>query len=77
MKTVKIQSDNRNIQIECPHCDNWEQLGIDDPCKRLNGIPIIEWNPTREGQSDYSINECLECESKFEVEWDYDNPFTE
>jgi len=27
MKTIKVQSDEHNIHIDCPECDMWEQLG--------------------------------------------------
>ena len=39
MKRVTIESDNRDIQLECPNCDMWEQLGVDDPRKMLNALP--------------------------------------
>ena len=76
MENVKIQSDEENIHIECPHCDMWEQTGIDDPRKRLNVLPIVEWKPDVEGKNELSIHQCTKCKSNFEVEWDYKNPMT-
>jgi uncharacterized C2H2 Zn-finger protein len=74
MKRIKIQSDDQDVCVECPHCGQWEQLGIDDPRKRLNTVPILEWYPDIEGQNEVSLHKCVVCDSKFETEWDYDNP---
>ena len=74
MKRVTIESDNRDIQVECPNCDMWEQLGVDDPRKMLNALPIIDWLTMPAESNEVSVNECSECETKFEVEWDYNNP---
>ena len=74
MKKIKIQSDEINIHLDCAHCNNWEQLGIDDPRKRLNVIPIIEWKEVEVNQNEVSIHRCTQCNKKFEVEWDYSNP---
>ena len=63
-----------NIHIDCPFCDNWEQLGIDDPRGILSSIPIIPkigWKPDIEGENEVSIHKCTQCENEFEVEWDY------
>ena len=75
MIRIKVESDDRNIHIDCPNCANWEQLGVDDPRKRLNGMPIIEWLPDGE-HFEVSIHKCNLCHTEFEVEWDYDNPIT-
>jgi hypothetical protein len=74
MKKAVIESNNRDIHLECPNCEMWEQLGVDDPRKRLNALPIIEWVTTSAEDNEVSINECVGCRNKFEVEWDYDNP---
>jgi uncharacterized C2H2 Zn-finger protein len=76
MKTTKIESDGRDIHLDCPHCDMWEQLGIDDPRKRLSALPIIEWKENVKGENEKSIHKCTQCENSFETEWDYDNPMT-
>ena len=75
MKRVTIESDNRDIQLECPNCDMWEQLGVDDPRKMLNALPIIDWLTTPAETLEVSVNECTGCKTKFEVEWDYTNPW--
>ena len=74
MKRAVIESDCRDIHLECPNCEMWEQLSVDEPRNRLNALPIIEWVPTSAEDNEVSINECVGCRNKFEVEWDYDNP---
>ena len=73
MLKTKIKSDSRNIHLDCPCCDNWEQLGVDDPRKMLNAIPIIEWYPDVIDRNEISIHKCTQCKTGFEVEWDYKN----
>ena len=73
MKRVTIESDNRDIQLECPNCDMWEALGVDDPRKMLNALPIIDWLTMPAESNEVSVHECSDCETKFEVEWDYNN----
>jgi len=77
MIKTKIQSDNENIHLDCPHCDMWEQLGVDDPRKRLNVIPIISWFADIEDRNEISVHKCTQCKSEFEVEWNYENPIKE
>jgi hypothetical protein len=74
MKKATIESNNKDIYLECPNCDMWEELGVDDPRKRFNALPIIEWLTMPSEENEVSINECIDCKTKFEVEWDYDNP---
>ncbi len=66
MKKVKIKSNNKDVSIECPSCDNWEEISIDQSRKDFQSIPIIDWKP-----KEISINKCCECKTEFEVEWDY------
>lgn len=73
---VKVESDDSNIHIDCPHCDMWEQLGVDDPRHRLNALPITKWHPDEDNENEVSEHECTQCKKTFEVEWDYDNPIT-
>lgn len=73
MNRVKIAADRVSVLLDCPFCDNWESLGIDDPRKRLNSLPIIEWLPDKKGQNEISTHECTLCSGRFEVEWDYNN----
>jgi len=73
MLKTKIKSDVWNIHLDCPCCDNWEQLGVDDPRKMLNAIPIIEWYPDVIDRNEISIHKCTQCKTEFEVEWDYKN----
>ena len=75
MKRVKIEVYAQDILVECPNCDMWEALGVDDPRKMLNALPIIDWLTTcLINDLEVSVNECTGCKTKFEVEWDYNNP---
>jgi len=76
MKRTKVQSNDKDIHIDCPHCDNWEQLGVDEARHHLNTMPILKWYPDKKGQNEVSLHECTQCKKKFEVEWDYNNPIT-
>lgn len=77
IQRVKLESDEDNIHIDCPNCDNWEQLGVDDPRKRLNALPITQWLTDDEVTgNEVSAHECIICKTVFEVEWDYENPIT-
>ena len=74
MVRIKVQSNDWDIHLECPHCDNWEQLGVDEQRHHLHTLPILEWYPDEKDKNEVSLHECLQCKNKFEVEWDYDNP---
>ena len=83
MKEVKVESDDKNVQITCPHCGNWEQIGVDEPRHRFESMPITDWIHDHDKlkvfgaytSCEVSVNQCSECDNKFEVEWDYDNKF--
>ena len=72
MKIVKIEVTNKDITIHCPHCDNWEAIGIDDARKRLDSFPILSWLPDEENINEKSNHKCDEGENEFQVEWDYE-----
>tara|TARA_R100000935_G_scaffold35662_1_gene56417 strand:- start:836 stop:1087 length:252 start_codon:yes stop_codon:yes gene_type:complete len=75
LETVKIKICTDSLDqyhIDCPNCDMWESLGIDDPRHMLNALPLIEWVEEGEG-AEVSIHECSECEARFNVQWDYTN----
>ena len=72
METTKIEANDKDIHIDCPCCDMWEQLGIDDPRHMLNVLPIIEWKEDEE--KELSVHKCTQCSNEFQVEWDYNNP---
>ena len=71
MKRIKVATGENDIYVECPHCDNWESMGIDDPRENLDALPIIGWY--EEEEFDISMHECTSCQELFEVEWDYNN----
>jgi len=76
MIKTKIEANDRDIHIDCPCCDMWEQLGIDDSRHMLNMLPIIKWKEDVPDRNELSIHKCNQCSNEFEVEWDYDNPMT-
>ena len=71
MQRVKIETNNENIHVVCPTCTMWETLGVDDPRKNLNALPILAWLPDEVDTNELSINKCTDCETTFEVEWEY------
>lgn len=71
MKTVKNKIHETTTSVGCPHCDNWEELGIDDSRKNLNSLPVIKWLPDNEATNEKSIHKCTECNNEFQVEWEY------
>ena len=71
MQRVKIKLDNKDIYVECPNCTMWEMLGVDDPRKSLNALPILAWLHDEADTNERSIHKCTDCETTFEVEWEY------
>ena len=71
MQRVKIETNNKNIHVVCPSCTMWETLGVDDPRKNLNALPILAWLPDEVDTNELSIHKCTDCETTFEVEWEY------
>lgn len=70
MKQTKIITDDEYVFIECPHCDNACQHGIDDARKRFQSFDVLDWE---EGKNEVSIMRCQVCNEKFRLEWDYNN----
>jgi hypothetical protein len=69
----KINED-LNIHVECPVCDNWEQQPIDQQRHHLQCFEIIEHRGIKEvGDIELSDIKCLDCNSDFVIEWDYNN----
>lgn len=77
MIKIKIQSNSESIRLNCPFCHAWEELGIDDPRKRLHSLPILRWEPDKEDENEVSHHQCIQCNSRFRAEWDYQNTITE
>jgi len=73
MELIKIISDKERLCIDCPECDNWEQLTIDEPRHKLQIFSIEEWYPDIEGKNEISRMKCSLCENEFNLEWDYSN----
>ena len=78
LETVKIKICTDSLDqyhIDCPNCDMWESLGIDDSRSMLNAIPIISGGNeiSFDTPNEISVNKCSECYYEFEVEWDYEN----
>ena len=73
---TKIKSNDKDIHLDCPYCDNWEELSVNDPRHMLNNIPILAWKGDVDGENEISMHQCTQCDKTFEVEWDYDNKIT-
>lgn len=67
MKQVIISTTEDSVHVDCPHCDYWEELGIDDARHNLSTLPILRWFDER-----VSINLCTNCREIFKVLWDYE-----
>lgn len=83
MKEVKkkfhpyiLQSNDKDILIQCTNCDNWESQGVDDPRHHLNSLPITRWLPNSKQHGNYetSLHKCNCCDHRFRVIWNYENP---
>lgn len=75
MKTIKVGTSEDSVTVVCPHCDNWEETGIDDPRKSLTYIPILQFLKDKNG-FELSKHNCTDCNNDFIVEWDYENKIT-
>jgi hypothetical protein len=73
MKQTVIKTSAENVHIDCPNCDNWEQIGIDEPRHRLQSITLVEWMPSTSRKVEVSINHCTVCNKQFSLLWDYKN----
>ena len=69
MKKTKIETDEKNVFLNCPNCDNWEQKGIDDSRKNFDSLALIKWVESE--KNEISVHKCENCFSEFSVEWDY------
>ena len=65
------------VGFGCPECDMTEWWGADEPRHRFNILELQEWLETDVDENEKSINKCCVCNTTFEVEWDYDNLYTE
>lgn len=68
----KIDTDTENVMIDCPYCDNWESMGIDDPRKNFNEFEF-DWIGNSDRRNELSLTTCTSCNNEFLLEWDYDN----
>ena len=74
MEQTKITNYNDDsIGIQCPHCDNWCEHGIDEARKRFASFDVLEWKDDVEGENEHSVMKCLSCKGEFDLEWDYEN----
>ena len=72
MKTEVTKIINDKVCIDCPNCDMWEEISIDESRYNLQSMPIIEWLSYPK-EYDISVNKCNECNEFFRLEWNYEN----
>lgn len=65
--------DDNSIGIQCPHCDNWCEHGIDEARKRFASFEVLDWKEDTEGENEHSVMKCHLCFEEFDLEWDYEN----
>lgn len=68
---VEVVGEGMAYHLSCPCCDNWEEIGVDDPRKMLYTLPLIEWKENTTNGNELSIHQCTECNGRFEIEWNY------
>lgn len=71
MKTTKTTNDHKNVLINCPSCENWEEQPIDRQRHKLQNFDVIEWKEDTEGKNEISKMQCNECKEIFLLEWAY------
>lgn len=70
MEITIIETTEEDVTINCPHCGNWEALGIDDPRHHFRSLPVLDWIGIDEDGNELSRNGCS-CGEEFIVTWDY------
>lgn len=65
--------DESDVYIECPNCKASEEQPIDQSRKHFQYMRVLEWLPDVKGRDEISVNQCIECDHKFMVQWDYTN----
>jgi hypothetical protein len=74
MQATKITVyEDDGIGIECPSCENWEEINVDTPRHKVQTFNLIEWETDEEDKNEVSIMKCCVCKSSFMLEWDYSN----
>lgn len=76
MQKIIVYPDH-NIGIECPSCDNWEEISEDHPRHKLGAFDLFHWEEDKPDTNEVSHMECLVCKHKFMLEWDYNNKIKE
>jgi len=78
MKEIRIENIQDNIQVTCPHCNNWEQQSSDQQRNHLQTFDIVDWlddlikHKNDSNGVERSHMKCLECGKEFVSLWDYD-----
>lgn len=68
---VKIEYDDGEVHIECPHCGHTESHPADEQRHHLQYFSILKWDPDVEGVNEFSLTSCHGCSREFRLEWDY------
>lgn len=74
MKKVIIThySEEDNIEVNCPHCEHWEQQPTDQQRHHLQSFDILDWLE-EENDVEQSHMKCHVCKEEFVLSWDYEN----
>lgn len=70
-KTTVIEVYNENVSIDCPYCDNWEELPINAPRHEIQSFELKKWGKWKKGECEKSKMKCLSCNQEFNLFWDY------
>jgi len=71
MKTQKIDNDQNNIWVHCPHCEACEEQSIDEQRHHLQSYDIVKWIDVDNDKPEISIMKCHVCGNEFELIWNY------
>lgn len=69
-----IEVKNDDVTINCPSCDNWEVINIDQPRHKLHSFYVCAWEYNKDSTSpEVSLVACHGCKTDFRLIWDYKN----
>ena len=64
LRAEKEKAGNRKI-IDCPYCDNWIEINLDEPRNKIPTFPLHSWV-----EENISIHQCEECGSPLALNWE-------
>ena len=67
MEAVSRAIYETSVHIQCPRCDNWENINGDEPRHHMQSFKILDWYLD---EPEVSHTMCLVCEKEFKLVWD-------